>query len=271
MTHLSAGTTGYMAPEQHEDAHNATSKADIYAAGVVLHELLCGDKPISGSVHGSIKDDIRLIVFQAISRDPDRRYSTADEFSSVLQEHLQGDDNLLSTTERLIKRVESESEPWTMWEAEASATNSAHLDDAPFVLWEIRKIEQAAWNHWANQDPALFEELIPALTKHMRALEDFGPWENSDRTIRFIKILWKALSEDAQRIMLMQPLAEFGVRFNRYFAGEVFAQLVAPELEKRAFTRELIRLLENTYGFSNFVKHDLENYKLPAVVREKLS
>lgn len=271
MTHLSAGTTGYMAPEQHEDAHNATSKADIYAAGVVLHELLCGEKPISGLVNSSITGKIRVILNQALQRNPNRRHQTAEDFSSALQEHLLGDDDLLSTTERLIKRVESESESWTNWEAEASATIAAHLNDAPFILWEIRKIEQAAWNHWAEQDPTLFEELIPALTTHMRELDGFGTYDNLDHTIRLVRLLWKALSEDSQRIMLMQPLAEFGVQFNRYLAGRVFAELVAPELKNPSYLRELIRLLGNTDGFSAFVRHDLNNYTLPGVVREKLS
>lgn len=46
-TGISMGTPGYMAPEQYGDASNATPAADIYAVGIILWEMLTGQRPWS--------------------------------------------------------------------------------------------------------------------------------------------------------------------------------------------------------------------------------
>ena len=45
-TNLVLGTFEYMAPEQREKAKEADERADIYATGVVLYEMLAGELPI---------------------------------------------------------------------------------------------------------------------------------------------------------------------------------------------------------------------------------
>lgn len=45
---LAMGTPGYMAPEQWADASSVTVSADVFAAGVLLYELLSGTLPYAG-------------------------------------------------------------------------------------------------------------------------------------------------------------------------------------------------------------------------------
>jgi predicted ATPase len=42
------GTPAYMAPEQHEDSHLVDARADIFALGVVMYELVAGQAPAAG-------------------------------------------------------------------------------------------------------------------------------------------------------------------------------------------------------------------------------
>ena len=42
------GTYAYMAPEMiNEEAYS--SKVDVWSAGVMLHEMLCGERPFTGT------------------------------------------------------------------------------------------------------------------------------------------------------------------------------------------------------------------------------
>lgn len=78
------GTPEYMAPEQLKEPFGADHRADIFALGVMLYEMLTGQTPRGAFDPPShkVEVDVRVdeVVLKAMRSEPERRYQMASEF-----------------------------------------------------------------------------------------------------------------------------------------------------------------------------------------------
>ena len=105
-TGLIMGTPEYMAPEQVSGKH-VDERADIYALGVILFEMLTGRVPFTGdspiavgfqqlkdpppsprSINPQIPEDVEKIILKALEKNPSQRYRNVDELRKDFESAL---------------------------------------------------------------------------------------------------------------------------------------------------------------------------------------
>jgi len=111
-TNMVVGTPNYMAPEQTVPGSNIDARTDIYAVGVVLFEMIVGDRPFHAEetlqllgMHRAapiprLKDRVREgtelpnglqdLIDKAMAKSPDARFQSAIELAAAIDEVAAG-------------------------------------------------------------------------------------------------------------------------------------------------------------------------------------
>jgi eukaryotic-like serine/threonine-protein kinase len=150
-TGMLIGTPQYMSPEQ-ALGRALDPRTDIFSLGVVLYELVAGQRPFLGktvvetidniinqspaplgfenSVFSPLLDEI---IFKCLEKEPEKRYASAKELAAALRKLKEVLEQALSTTahERIPTPVTTlapgERQPTALWKLAANASASSNV------------------------------------------------------------------------------------------------------------------------------------------------
>ena len=126
------GTPAYMAPE-YIAGREHSERSDVFSAGLVLYELLTGQRAVQGEniyevmnrvaneeirlpAGSEIDDELASVLYKAIARDPQQRFSSVTLMREALDAYLEPDDPVTSsdakqsTIDFLLRRMRRKSD-----------------------------------------------------------------------------------------------------------------------------------------------------------------
>ena len=150
---LCIGSPSYLAPERLDGVPH-DERADLYAVGVMLYEMLAGARPFVGgnvaeiiyrcrtrparplrAIRGDVSPQLEALVVRALAKDPARRFASADEMLAAL------DDLVLDHV-----TVEPEDDP-AMTMLHARFVDDL-VDDEPRLSWWARVWSRLGFGRW---------------------------------------------------------------------------------------------------------------------------
>lgn len=268
------GTPAYASPEQvRGHAHATDRRSDVYSLGVILFELLTGERPFRGNqrmllhqvitedapsprkLNNRVPRDLETICLKCLEKNPSQRFQSADELAEDLRRWLGGhpiDARPVSRLERMVR-----------WCDRRRATTALL---ALVIVLTVGGVTGIVWQWQVARTNFLTSQRQESLAKQQTALASQRFREASEAVDRFFTTVSedKLLNEPGLQPLRKQLLEEALEYYQLFLSRHENDPLIKSELA--AAYRRVGRITANIGS-----KEDgLAAYKMALKLREQL-
>jgi len=234
------GTELYCAPEQAQDFRNATTQADIYSFGCILHDLFDGSPRLPFQRY-TADGAIGQIIEKCTEVEPKRRFKTIADVRGVLLTILTDLEASITASpkaEEWVAKLE-DCESWTFADLQGIARflcSGCSADDR----WRVcRSLNEKKLRTLFNVDSELWESIAASYSEWARGSFDH---RYCDVVIRRLETIFELGSMDAKASAVLSA-AVLGTSHNSWLVMDRVLSMCGPQLNERVAQRLAIEIV----------------------------
>jgi len=266
-TNQRMGKEGYVPPEQYQSAKNADARADIYALGCILGEVLTGKHP-RALRDDEIPQDYAYIFHKTRRQNPDERYQSVSEFLKALEEVENELDHVeppCLTLQRLEDKVEDASQANRKDIQNLAKLLISQSRDEGVLRGRLPRLSSKALRLLFTYERETLERLVEIYDHSISVHFDNG---YADIVSAFYGNLHESSDSRAIQIRIIERLPLL-YHYNRPQTGETLARIVDATRDRAALMALRTVLLRNPHALAWCAKHLIDSH-IPAELRELL-